>query len=574
MDKKRNVRLRIEEFEREIMRLKQDYELAIHASDPKIALMKAREMAEGICKQIYQRKLSADPRGKTLHPMINTLLTARAIPAYMEPLLRTVQSYGNIGAHFLGKDAPHITAEYAQPCLEVLSKIIEWYADAYRPVQAMIVVRNPLFRERLQAAQQKGLPELKLDFQETPEASADLALLEECQTAAKTVQALPQMFVFENPAPDILKAVTTPCKIYKDWGHNVFSFIVAVPDELVSVELRDEAPFRKALYLIETILAYRQTKPIARQRRIDAAVPSYAEVNQAFKLLIQVRLPDSPFLDKADWPSKQKPVALEQIAQAVTIAFPFNNRTGELLPVQLQINVTAPDFVIHGDARKQIEIPPEKDSQPVSFLLTAQKKGVRPIEIEVYSLDNIHLGTLAVETTVDGVTSPAVTVLNLFLMIGEEMPQRPQFHIALENRAAIQISSQQILWQITPEQAGLTAGYIGALVEMLVNGKTVNVNAATSISGGFKGSTHLMVMVIVPVLVEVLSRLLNLVGENSLEDLKQNRVKLAMFENALRQLSVDDLHAIVKRIGSAMDRRKIQHLTQAIKDIIASNLAV
>jgi formylglycine-generating enzyme required for sulfatase activity len=155
-------------------------------------------------------------------------------------------------------------------------------------------------------------------------------------------------------------------------------------------------------------------------RRIDAAAPSYAEVGQRITLLVQVRFPNSPLLGIEDWPGKKQPPPLiGQVSEEVALKFPRDPQTGEVSSTRLEIQITAPDFEIHGTTRKLIEIPPDQYSKNIQFLLTAKRGGNCRIDVEVYSADHVYLGTIPVETTVGGITTtPTVTIVtHLFLLV-------------------------------------------------------------------------------------------------------------------------------------------------------------
>jgi hypothetical protein len=174
----------------------------------------------------------------------------------------------------------------------------------------------------------------------------------------------------------------------------------------------------------------------ARRRRIDAAVPSCAELGRSIDLLVQVRFPDSPLLGIKDWPTKQKPPSTEQVSEPVAIEFPVDRRTGKLGSGRLEIRVVAPDFTIEGTAQQIVEVPPERYSKRILFLLTAKEAGRCRINVEVCSVDHIYLGTIPVEveTTVGRrASAPTLRVANLVLviMVGQEpLPLLPYFEPA------------------------------------------------------------------------------------------------------------------------------------------------
>ena len=164
------------------------------------------------------------------------------------------------------------------------------------------------------------------------------------------------------------------------------------------------------------------SRPV-RDRRIDAAAPSHAEVGRRIDLLVQVRFPDSPLLGIKDWPTKQKPSSIEQVSERATLEFPVDHRTGKLGSARLEIRVVTPDFRIEGAVQQLVEVPPDRYSKRISFLLTAMKAGSCRINVEVYSVDHIYLGTIPVETTVSGaVTTPSVSVATLVVFVLVHQP--------------------------------------------------------------------------------------------------------------------------------------------------------
>jgi TIR domain len=176
------------------------------------------------------------------------------------------------------------------------------------------------------------------------------------------------------------------------------------------------AQLRQALHLDQF------AKPIPtsaiKERRIDAAVPSAAEVNRPIDLRVQVRFPDSPRLGLEDWPAKNKPAQLEQAAENVALEFPIDAATGKLGPARLEIRVVAPDFDIASQARQLLLVPPEALSKCLSFLITPKRTGVCRLNVEVYNVEHIFLGAIPTETEVGGeVKSPTPNVANLFLFV-------------------------------------------------------------------------------------------------------------------------------------------------------------
>ncbi|MBN1139663.1 MAG: metallophosphoesterase [Anaerolineae bacterium] len=165
------------------------------------------------------------------------------------------------------------------------------------------------------------------------------------------------------------------------------------------------------------------------ERRIDAAVPNPIEVGQHIKLLVQVRFPDSPYLDIEDWPGKLKPSSIERATEGVSLDFLIDDETGKLAPSRLEIEIVAPDFKIDGSARQVVEVPPDEFSKCVSFPLTARKEGLCTIDIQVRRMDHVYLGTIPVEITVGQLVIPqtkSVASLILVVIVCEPPDHRPE----------------------------------------------------------------------------------------------------------------------------------------------------
>jgi serine/threonine protein kinase len=140
-------------------------------------------------------------------------------------------------------------------------------------------------------------------------------------------------------------------------------------------------------------------------RRIDAAVPNRAEVGRPVDLLVQVRFAGSPRLGVEDWPSKERPTVIEQISETLQLVYPTDLQTGRLLPARLRIKVVAPDCRVENQTDRLIEVPPDEYSKRLAFLLTPLRTGYCRINVEVYGLDDLFLGTVAVELTAVAATA-------------------------------------------------------------------------------------------------------------------------------------------------------------------------
>lgn len=84
----------------------------------------------------------------------------------------------------------------------------------------------------------------------------------------------------------------------------------------------------------------------------------------------------------------------------------------------------APNFEIHGSATKELSVPPDEDSDILSFLLRATHAGEgRRINLEIRTSENKHVGTLPFQTTVGNVSRKEVATLSLDVEVAEDNPR-------------------------------------------------------------------------------------------------------------------------------------------------------
>lgn len=197
-----------------------------------------------------------------------------------------------------------------------------------------------------------------------------------------------------------------------------------------------ESGLQQVLHALRNLSPQTSPQPIAppppasniRDRRVDAAAPSSAEVGQRIDLLVQVRFPDSPLLGLDEWPSKNKPAHLEQTSEGIALQFPIDPATGKLAPAKLEVQIIAPDFEIAGNARQRVLVPPEEYSKCLAFLITPKQTGACRINVEVYDIEQTFLGAIPLETNIGG--APATQTLNvanlmLFVVVGKEPTAPP-----------------------------------------------------------------------------------------------------------------------------------------------------
>jgi TolB-like protein/HEPN domain-containing protein len=124
---------RVERLEAEVASIRRLYEKTLDYSerDPETALMNARKAAEAVCSRVFEHKVGKPPKSMTLQPLIEKLTQLDAIPEHILVALRTIQSYGNFGSHHQAGEPQSITAAFAQPCLQALGTVVQWYFDEY-----------------------------------------------------------------------------------------------------------------------------------------------------------------------------------------------------------------------------------------------------------------------------------------------------------------------------------------------------------------------------------------------------------------------------------------------------------
>lgn len=104
-------------------------------TEPQVALSLARKSAEAICKQVISHEgmdLSGRPTSTmVLEQLLDVLTRGEAVPTSIKLALRTIQSYGNFGAHDQGDENDAITSEYSRTCLDALNTVATWYFSKY-----------------------------------------------------------------------------------------------------------------------------------------------------------------------------------------------------------------------------------------------------------------------------------------------------------------------------------------------------------------------------------------------------------------------------------------------------------
>lgn len=155
---------------------------------------------------------------------------------------------------------------------------------------------------------------------------------------------------------------------------------------------------------------------IESKRRFEAAMPEKSKVGQRTEIRVMVALPDSlglrahlpAFTDAGDIIAQK-----DVIGNDAPLEFPINSATGEPLPINVFIAVTAPDFDIE-QATKNISISPKFDSGTITFFLTPrlrQKLGRVRVELFKDEQRTILVSSLTLITEVRGRQDDIVKVV-------------------------------------------------------------------------------------------------------------------------------------------------------------------
>jgi len=220
---------------------------------------------------------------------------------------------------------------------------------------------------------------------------------------------------------------------------------------------RSAAEMKAAL---ATSVASPDTVPVrgpaaAKTRRVDAAVPSQAEVGRRIDLIVQVRFAESPRLGLEDWPSRHLPDAIEQASEQIRLTYPTDPITGRPGPARLTFKVLAPDFDVEGQPHRIVDVPPDRYSNRILFGLTAKRQGLCRITLEVYGEGSTYLGAVPAETEVGAaVVEPvaAYGVTNLVLqVIAREVARM------LESQAETPARNAEAARNSAPAEAAATA---------------------------------------------------------------------------------------------------------------------
>ncbi len=119
--------------------------------------------------------------------------------------------------------------------------------------------------------------------------------------------------------------------------------------------------------------------PQTDSRKLEAAMPAESKAGSDTEVWAKISLPASEGL-RGELPAvvPSGDVIKKEDARASTfpIRFPVDAQTGQRLPVQAELRVSAGDFLIAAPGERiEVEIPPDSDSRTVIFTLEAKPQG-------------------------------------------------------------------------------------------------------------------------------------------------------------------------------------------------------
>lgn len=99
---------------------------------PAVALAEARKLVEAVCGHVLRREVVSHKAAarEELNTLIGKLRSNKLIPSRIQLSLRTVQTFGNWGAHYQGSEG-EVTQEDMATCLSALGTVVGWFFETY-----------------------------------------------------------------------------------------------------------------------------------------------------------------------------------------------------------------------------------------------------------------------------------------------------------------------------------------------------------------------------------------------------------------------------------------------------------
>jgi hypothetical protein len=101
----------------------------LHHVNPDLAVVQARRAVEALCQSIRVRTTGTPFPGRpSLEKMATELESSGNVPLFISVSIRTVQHFGNLGAH--AQPGAKLTAFAISPCLQALATVCRWHLES------------------------------------------------------------------------------------------------------------------------------------------------------------------------------------------------------------------------------------------------------------------------------------------------------------------------------------------------------------------------------------------------------------------------------------------------------------
>lgn len=138
------------------------------------------------------------------------------------------------------------------------------------------------------------------------------------------------------------------------------------------------------------------------------------------------------------------------------------------------------------------------------------------------------------------------------------------------HRQAVKTIVRRALIETEPLEAELVESFIDPLIDEAAKGEITQIDTANS-GGGF-GGADLMVVVIVPVVIQAISKLLDQLGWDGFQQLRKRLTDGDPDARVLVEVSEVEVKVIVRHTRSPGARRRVKELTRIINEVLADYL--
>jgi hypothetical protein len=133
-------------------------------ANPDLAVVQARRAIESLCQSIrLQTTGQRFPGRPSLEKMATELENNGSIPGYISASIRTVQRFGNLGAH--SQSGLHLTSFAIAPCLQALATVCRWHLETQGiAAQVPLADLDEMYADLAQAKLERRTREERLSF--------------------------------------------------------------------------------------------------------------------------------------------------------------------------------------------------------------------------------------------------------------------------------------------------------------------------------------------------------------------------------------------------------------------------